>query len=164
MRAPTSWRKRPRGRREKKLRSGLTSSTYSAGTVSPWADRPNLRFESEIMVAALLSNADFQQQWLEYGLLEELVSMAEAGGDGLLGGERVLIADGGEQLVSGLKEDSGVGGFRPNGAIGGDEGGDAPVEGFDGLVEGEGIVVGELVMVEQNLIVDFHPVDFPLPL
>ncbi|KAL5980540.1 hypothetical protein ACLOJK_028448 [Asimina triloba] len=54
--------------------------------------------------------------------------MAEAGDDGLLVGERVLVADGGEQLVDGLEEDSRVGGFRLDGAIGGDEGGDAAIE------------------------------------
>ncbi|KAL6009903.1 hypothetical protein ACLOJK_000334 [Asimina triloba] len=68
--------------------------------------------------------------------------MAEVGGDGLLGGEQVLVAD---------EEDNEVGGFRPNGAIGGDEGGDATVEGFDSLVEGEGIVVGELIMGEVSV-------------
>ncbi|KAL5998039.1 hypothetical protein ACLOJK_008973 [Asimina triloba] len=88
---------------------------------------------------------------LEYGPLEELVSTAKAGSDGLLGGERVSIADGGEQLIDGLEEDSGVSNFRLDGAIRGDEGGDSIIEGFDGLVEGEGIIIAELVMGEASV-------------
>ncbi|KAL6000813.1 hypothetical protein ACLOJK_006539 [Asimina triloba] len=56
-----------------------------------------------------------------------------------------------KQIIEGLEEDSGVGNFRPNGAIGGEEGGDVAIEGFNGLVEGEGIVIGELVMGEVGL-------------
>ncbi|KAL6000615.1 hypothetical protein ACLOJK_024314 [Asimina triloba] len=120
MRALAFWRRRSRERREKKLWSGLTSSTSSVGCS---------------LFSTLLDHRPELVLQLEHDLLEELVSMVEAGDDGLLGGERVPVADGGEQLVDGLEEDSGVGGFRLDGTIGGD-GGDAAVEGFDGLVKG----------------------------